>query len=181
MKYYKSISLKDGRECILRSGTDADGQAALDNYNLTHAQTDYLTSYPDESTMTAESEAQMLQSKEESLREAELLAEIDGVVVGLAGIFSVDSRFKVKHRAEMGIGVDQSYWGLGVGTALLNACIECAKSAGYTQLELSVVAENDRALSMYRRAGFTEFGRNPKGFFSRYSGYQELVFMRLEL
>lgn len=31
------------------------------------------------------------------------------------------------------------------------------------------------------KAGFTEFGRNPRGFRSRLSGYQELVYMRLEL
>ena len=34
---------------------------------------------------------------------------------------------------------------------------------------------------MYERAGFTEFGRNPKGFKSRLTGYQEIIFMRKEL
>ena len=29
--------------------------------------------------------------------------------------------------------------------------------------------------------GFVQYGRNPKGFRSRYSGWQELVLMRLEL
>ena len=75
----------------------------------------------------------------------------------------------------------QAYWGLGVGRALLDACIECARKAGYTQLELEVVAENARAIAMYQRAGFVEYGRNPRGFNSRISGYQELVSMRLEL
>ena len=63
----------------------------------------------------------------------------------------------------------------------MEACIECAKRAGYTQLELSVVAENERAIGMYHNAGFVEIGRNPKGFYSRISGYQELVMMALEL
>ena len=48
MKYYQEICLKDGRTCILRSGTEADAQAALENFILTHEQTDYLLSYPDE-------------------------------------------------------------------------------------------------------------------------------------
>lgn len=51
----------------------------------------------------------------------------------------------------------------------------------FTQLELSVVAENVGALSMYRKSGFVEYGRNPKGFCSRYTGFQELIYMRLEL
>ena len=75
----------------------------------------------------------------------------------------------------------KDYWGLGIGRALTEACIECAKAAGYAQLELSVVAENERAVALYESVGFVEFGRNPMGFKSRLSGYQELVDMRLEL
>ena len=64
---------------------------------------------------------------------------------------------------------------------MTEACIECAKSAGYAQLELEAVAENDKALSLYRSVGFVEYGRNPKGFRSRLSGWLELVLMRLQL
>lgn len=58
MKYLKTIKLKDGRECTLRNGEKRDGEAALANFILTHEQTDYLLSYPDENTMTAEIEQQ---------------------------------------------------------------------------------------------------------------------------
>ncbi|MCI6588835.1 MAG: GNAT family N-acetyltransferase, partial [Clostridiales bacterium] len=51
----------------------------------------------------------------------------------------------------------------------------------YEQLELTVVAENERAIALYRKAGFVEFGRNPRGFRSRTSGYQEIVHMLLAL
>ena len=34
---------------------------------------------------------------------------------------------------------------------------------------------------MYEKAGFEEYGRNPKGFNSRITGFQEIVYMRLEL
>ena len=81
----------------------------------------------------------------------------------------------------MGISILKEYWGLGLGKALTKACIQCAKEAGYTQLELNVVSENEAAVSLYKSFGFTEFGRNPRGFNSRISGYQELVYMLLEL
>ena len=68
-----------------------------------------------------------------------------------------------------------------IGRALMEACIRCARDAGFVQLELSVVADNARAVAMYQRAGFAEYGRNPKGFRSRTAGFQEVVFMRLEL
>ena len=75
----------------------------------------------------------------------------------------------------------KEYWGLGLGKALTRACIECAGEAGYVQLELNVVADNKRAVTMYQDLGFTEFGRNPRGFHSRMSGYQEVVYMLLTL
>ena len=181
MEYRRTITLKDGRTCILRSGTEKDGKAVLANFILTHEQTDNLLSYPDETDITAEQEAQFLKSRAESACEVEILAEVEGMVAGLAGIDSMGSQYKVSHRADFGISVDQAYWGLGIGRALMEACIECAKKAGYEQIELNVIAENSRAIGMYEKAGFTEFGRNPRGFKSRLSGYQELVYMRLEL
>ena len=173
MKYNKVITLKDGRSCILRNGMALDGQALLNIYLLTHAQTDYL--------MTVEQEAQFLKEKTESLNGIEILAEVDGAVVGSAGIGCVGMKEKLKHRAEFGISVDKAYWGLGIGRALTNACIECARAAGYAQLELEAVAENKNALALYESVGFVEYGRNPKGFRSRLTGWQELVLMRLDL
>ena len=173
--------MKDGSACILRNGTEADGQAAWANFNLTHGQTDYLLSYPAENSYTAEQEAQFLKEKTESEDEIEILAEVDGRLVGMAGIERVGAKEKVRHRASFGISVDQAWWGLGIGRALTEACIECAREAGYAQLELDVVADNRRAITLYRSEGFVEYGRNPKGFRSRISGWQELVLMRLDL
>ena len=181
MEYRKTITLKDGRQCCLRNGAESDGAALLEIFRLTHLQTDYLLSCPDETDATVEREAQYLKDKTASDGEIEILAEIEGKVVGTAGIERVGEKYKVKHRAEFGISVDKSYWGLGIGRALMNACIECAKRAGYAQLELAVVADNARAIALYESAGFVEYGRNPKGFRSRLTGWQELVSMRLEL
>ena len=181
MEYRETIPLKDGRSCILRNGTAADGQAMLDIYVLTHAQTDYLLSYPDEVTMTALQEAQFLREKTDSENEIELLAEVEGRIVGAAGIAALGKKEKIRHRADFGIGIDRAYWGLGIGRALTRACIELARQAGYSQLELEAVADNAHALALYESEGFREYGRNPRGFRSRYTGWQELVYMRLEL
>ena len=161
MKYSKIITLKNGMECCLRNATESDGQLVLDNFNLTHTQTDYLLTYPDENTFDAAQESRILKEKENSENEIEIIAIIDGAVIGTAGIEAVGAKYKVRHRAEFGISV--------------------LKTAGYSQLELSVVAENVRAFSMYKKVGFIEYGRNPKGFNSRKTGFQEVIYMRLEL
>lgn len=181
MKYNKKILLKNGVECCLRNGIESDGQLVLENFNLTHEQTDYLLSYPDENSFTAILESQFLKEKSESENEIEIIAVVNNVVVGTAGIEAVGNKYKVQHRAEFGVSVAKEFWGLGIGRALMDACIECAKKAGYVQLELNVVAENKRAISMYEKAGFKEYGRNPKGFRSRITGFQEVLYMILEL
>lgn len=181
MQYRETIRLRDGRECLLRNGTEADGQALLDVFILTHGETDFLRTYPEENTMTVADEAQYLRDKTASGNEIEILAEIDGKVVGTAGIECIGAREKVRHRADFGISVAREYWGLGVGRALTLACVECARRAGYAQLELEVVADNARALALYQSVGFVEYGRNPRGFWSRLMGWQAIALMRLEL
>ena len=181
MKYELRIVLKNGKNALIRNGSASDGPAVYEVFNLTHAETDYLLSYPDENSFDPDQEARFLEEKTESPNETELIAIVDGKVAGTAGIEAVGNKYKVKHRAEFGISILKEYWGLGLGKALTKACIQCAKDAGYTQLELNAVAENTAAISLYQSLGFVEFGRNPRGFHSRAGGYQELVYMLLEL
>lgn len=181
MKYRNEITIKNGQKCIIRNGTFEDGPEVSTFFTTTHGETDYLLSYPEESTRDDEKQSNYLKETTESDREIELLAIVDGKVVGMAGFNAIGSKYKVRHRAEFGITVSKNYWGQGIGKAIMNACIECAKEAGYIQLELDVVADNTRAIELYKKFGFIEFGRNPKGFQSKYSGFQELVYMRLEL
>lgn len=181
MDYSKSLILKDGREPTLRSGVPADAAALLDVFNRTHEETDFLLTYADENSLTVQQEEEFLRRKIDSSNELEILALLDGKTVGSAGIEALGSRDKIRHRAEFGISILKDFWGLGIGRALTEACIECAKAAGYSQLELEVAAENERTVSLYERAGFAEYGRNPLGFIKRDGTPQPAILMRLEL
>ena len=181
MRYAETVLLKGGVELLVRNAVASDARALRDIMQRTHAETDYLLSYPDEQSVDDEQEARSLAETERSDNGVELVAVLGGRIVGSAGITAVGGRRKVVHRACFGISVLQEYWGMGIGRALMEACIDCARRAGYTQLELEVVADNQRAVSLYWRAGFEEYGRNPRGYRSTAAGYQELVHMRLEL
>ncbi|WP_296503534.1 GNAT family N-acetyltransferase [uncultured Actinomyces sp.] len=181
MRYAETVILKDGVELLVRNAVASDARALRDIMQRTHAETDYLLSCPDEQSVDDEQEARSLAETERSDNEVELVAVLDGRIVGSAGIAAVGGRCKVVHRARFGISILKEHWGMGIGRVLTDTCIDCARRAGYTQLELEVVADNERALSLYRRAGFEEYGRNPRGYRSTASGYQELVHMKLEL
>lgn len=180
MNYTKEVALKNNKGCLLRNATGDDAQEVYDVFLLTHEQTDFLSSYRDETSFDVAFEKQFLTDIEDSEKEIYLCAVVDGHIVGTASVFTIGPN-KVKHRAEFGIAIDKDYWGIGIGQALTEACIECSKIAGYSQLELEVASENTSAIALYKKMGFVEFGRNPRGFYSRYIGWQELVSMRLEL
>ena len=181
MRYVAMVALTGGVELLVRNAIASDARALRETMRRTHSETDYLLSYPDEQGSDEEREARLLEEAERCGNQVELVAIVDGRIVGSAGVEAVGSRRKVAHRARFGISILKEYWGMGIGRVLTEACIDCARRAGYAQLELDVVADNERAVSLYRRAGFEECGRNPRGYWSSSAGFQELVHMRLEL
>ena len=86
MIYNKKITLKNGDICTLRNGTEQDGEHVLEVFNKTHAETDFMLTYPDENSFTAAQESEFLKEKTESKNEIEIVAEINGKIVGTAGI-----------------------------------------------------------------------------------------------
>lgn len=87
-----------------------------------------------------------------------LVATIDGAVVGAAGLERLQGRRG--HVGTIGMGVDDSWTGRGVGTALLGALVDLAERwLGLRRLELTVYADNERALRLYARFGFAVEGR----------------------
>lgn len=181
MKYYEKIDLKNGKTAIIRNGEASDGEAVLRCFKQLAGETDNLLTYPDEITFTPESEGEFLKSRAESCREVLLLAFLDGRVVGTAGISALGTKYKISHRAEFSVSVCKDCWGLGIGSALTKACIALAKNGGYSQLNLTVVGSNERAMALYKSVGFAECGRNPKGFQTRTGDFQETVEMLLDL
>lgn len=181
MRYCETVQLKNGKPCELRNAEGMDAAAFLGCFIQAHSETDYLTTYPDETEHDLEKVAARLQAGANSASDIEILAFIDGRLAGSAGVNKLRDRDKLRHRAEFGISVLKEFWGLGIGNALTRACIDCAKRAGFLQLELEAVSENARALDLYSKYGFVEYGRNPRGFRNRAGAWQELVLMRLEL
>ena len=110
MKYNKTVTLKDGRACVIRNGTERDAAGVLDEFIATHAETDFLMTYPDESSFTVEQEGEFLKAKTDGEREIELVAEVDGKIVGAAGFEPIGKYEKLRHRASFGISVRKAFW-----------------------------------------------------------------------
>ena len=84
-----------------------------------------------------------------------LVAERDGAVVGTAGLHATGPALRRRHAMFLGISVAAEAQGQGVGTALMQALVDYAdRWAQVLRLELTVYADNARAIALYRKFGF---------------------------
>lgn len=159
MKYpAKEILLKDGKKCILRSPELADAQDMIDFLRQTSGETDFLVRYPEEVTLTLETECELLQRMLVDDKSVMIAAFVEGELAGNLGLNNISSRLKLCHRVSLGIAFKQKYWGLGLGNTLMDEAIRMAGEMGYEQIELGAFADNERALALYRKKGFEVWG-----------------------
>ena len=71
----------------------------------------------------------------------------------------------------------RAFWGLGVGTALLEDILNTAGTVGYEQAELDVVSTNAPAVALYQKLGFETTGTIPRAFKYKDGTYADFLFM----
>jgi L-phenylalanine/L-methionine N-acetyltransferase len=88
-----------------------------------------------------------------------LVAEKGGEVVGSAGMHPVGAALRRRHAMLIGISVAREAQRQGVGSALMAAmCGYADHWAGVLRMELTVYADNEPALALYRKFGFVVEG-----------------------
>ena len=158
----KFVQLWDGRVCKLMPNTSEHAQDMIDYLKVTSAETPFLLRNPDEVSYTLDAEKEILDRLYDDPRSVMMIATVDGKVAGNGSINGMGEKRKVRHRCSLAIALYQEYWRLGIGTAMMEYLTDLAKEIGYKQVELEVVAGNDRAKALYEKCGFVEYGRRPK-------------------
>ena len=106
----------------------------------------------------------------------QLVAVIEGKAIGSIGLHRADSPRRA-HAASIGMGVHDAYAGRGVGTALMAAVVDLADNwLNLRRLELTVYADNGRAIALYERFGFAREGLH-RDFAWRGGAYVDAVAM----
>lgn len=175
------VTLRDGRRVVLRSPEAADAQAAVDYLRQVNGETHFLTRYPEEITVTMEEEAVFLQRQLGHPVSFQIAAFDGDRVAAMCAISQVSDRVKTRHRCSLGITVQQEFWGCGLGTQMIEQCIDAARRVGFEQVELGVYSDNDRARRLYEKLGFQQSGSLPRAFKLKDGTYRDEILMTLFL
>ena len=109
-------------------------------------------------TPFASLDARRRRSEAASDRATRLVAVIEGKVIGAASLHPAEM-VRRAHAGSLGMAVHDAFAGRGAGGALLRALIgQADRWLNLRRLELTVWADNDRAVELYQRFGFEREG-----------------------
>jgi putative acetyltransferase len=87
-----------------------------------------------------------------------LVAVDNGEVIGQISLFG-NTRMRRRHAAMFGLAVIGHAQSKGVGSALMKAMIDYADNwTTFLRIELTVNADNDKAIALYKKFGFQQEG-----------------------
>jgi len=85
-----------------------------------------------------------------------LVVCVESEVVGQLSLQAFPNRPRRRHVGEIGMAVRDDWQGKGAGTALMQAAVDLAdKWLNLTRLELEVYTDNEPAIRLYKKCGFT--------------------------
>jgi len=152
------MQLKNGKDLLIRKARKEDAAELISYVNTVAGESDNLLFGANEFEMTVEQEENYIESLSNSPTSAMLVGIVDGKIICAANI-SAPKRERVAHNSSIGISVIKEFWGLGVGSHLMSALIDFAKSTGKLEIiHLKVRADNARAIALYEKMGFKNVG-----------------------
>ena len=157
--------LKDGRVLVIREAAVEDARAVLDYIKGISGESDYLSFGPGEFELSVPEEKDYLRKCRDSDNQLYLLGLIGDTVVSTL-TFSAGRRRRVRHSGEFGLSVRKRYWGLGIGSMMLDTLIDWAKDTGFIKkINLRVRTDHQRAIQLYEGKGFVWEGKIRKEMF----------------
>ncbi|WP_298736293.1 GNAT family N-acetyltransferase [uncultured Chitinophaga sp.] len=170
--------LSNGQVLLIRPASEADAPALLANFRQITLETDFLLSTPAEAqAIDLHAEQQFIASFGDNTRHLLLVAEAGGQIVGSVSVRQGGFR-KQHHMGEMGIAVQHAYRNLGIGRRLMTAMLRWAEAHPFiTIIYFNVMANNEKAIQLYRNFDFMECGRLPGGIHQPDGSYSDLVMM----
>ena len=155
--------LKDGREVVARLPRKGDERSLLDYINSLIGEKVYIL---ESKKKTLKEEKEYLKKMLEGMKKGDkfdIIFECDGKIISVIGA-ERGSHDKNKHVCSISLGIVKEFRGMGLGNTIMKMLVGGSrKYLGCRTIRLSVYEPNKVAISLYRKHGFREAGRIPKG------------------
>lgn len=178
----ETVITKKNKTVKLRAPHIDDAQSLID------AMVEVATTSPHIIMTGADFQAKSVQDQQEWIQKYNdnprgfvILAEHEGKIVGVLD-FGGGQRNKTQHRGSLGISLHSDLRGEGLGQLLFKKLLAEVKNIeGLTQVELSVMSENQTAYHLYKKVGFKEFGRRPNAYRMDDGSFNDEIMMVMPL
>lgn len=168
---------KDGTPLLIRYPCLDDTQAMLDYINTLSKEQTFIRFQGEQ--LTYEFEEKFVKELVQKIAEhtaVYLLVFSDNMLIGSAGV-TLGEKISL-HQGVFGLTVAKDYRGRGIGKLLMEKAL--AEASAYLNnlkvITLSVFANNQVAIALYEKLGFTVYGRLPEGICYK-GGYVDEVMM----
>jgi len=169
----RKVSLKDGREVILRFLKVEDKEKLFEMFSSMSDKALEWSLAP----YSIEDIERWISSLPNRIA---LVAEYQDKIVGLASIYKIPSPRR-QGVGELSVYLHQDFHSIGLGTAMTKRILKLAKNEKMHRIELAVVAENKSALCLYRKFDFQVEGISKDRYFGQDGKYYDIVNMGLIL
>jgi RimJ/RimL family protein N-acetyltransferase len=167
-----------GNVMKIRKLVPEDGEAFAQLIQDVENESSYMLFGPGERNVSEDIQRRMIEAFSSRDNAAIFAAEVNGLLAGYL-IVNGGMAGRVRHSAALVIGIRKDYRGQGVGYSLFQKLDSWAMEAGLHRLELSVVSENERALGLYKKAGFIVEGIKKHSIFIDGEYHDEYIMAKL--
>lgn len=140
-------------ETHIRTASEADAEGLVQLMNQVDAESDFMLYEAGERRLSVTEARERLRRSASSENQRIFVAEHGGQLVGYLLAMGGEPR-RIRHRVYVVVGILDGFTGQKIGTRLFEALNEWANRQAIERLELTVRADNHRAIALYRKAGF---------------------------
>jgi RimJ/RimL family protein N-acetyltransferase len=162
----------------IRKLVPEDGEAFAELIKDVENESSFMLFGPGERNVSTDIQRRMIEALSGRNNSVIFAAEVSGRLAGYL-IGNGGNAGRVRHSAALVIGIRKEYREQGIGYRLFQNLDSWAMEASLHRLELSVVSKNERALALYKKAGFEIEGVKKDSLFIDGNYHDEYIMAKL--